>query len=166
MLNRATEGRQAEQFVVENVRCPSCDKALRELPRGYPLYDVECVRCLFRAQVKRVKAAPRDRIRGGSYDIPRHHLKTGHLLPPMFVCFGWETGADAPQEVWFFPLVPARNLTMRVLSERHATPGRSMAEYIGMRALPHAVVWQKNAATASSTSAPIPGRGEGRTRGS
>jgi hypothetical protein len=93
--------------------------------------------------VKRVLAPPRDRIRGASWNVLSHHLKTGHLLPPLFVCFGWPSGAPEPQTVWFFPLVPATNLQVRVLSERHQTPGRKMAEYVGMRSVPQFVVFER-----------------------
>jgi hypothetical protein len=147
MTSRSAEGTEAERFIIDQLSCPSCGSSLRQLPTGYPLYDLECVRCLFRAQVKRVKAGPRDRLRGGSYDLVSHHLKTGHLLPPLFVCFGWATGAVNPSEVWLFPLVPAKNVKLRVLSEKHSTPGRRMAEYVEMRKLPHAVVWRAEAAT-------------------
>jgi hypothetical protein len=87
-MSRSQSGAQAELFVVAHVTCPSCAQPLRPLPANYPLYDVDCSRCLFRAQVKRVLAGPRDRIRGASWDVVSHHLKTGHLLPPMFACFG------------------------------------------------------------------------------
>jgi hypothetical protein len=141
MAANARLGRQAEDFVVEHLSCPSCASLLRPLPPGYPLYDVECVRCVFRAQVKRVRAQPRDRIRGGSWTILSHHLKTGHLLPPMFVCFGWPASEDRPSTVWFFPLVPAVNVRPRKLSENHKTAaGRLMTEYERMRELPHMVL--------------------------
>ena len=70
-----------------------------------------------------------------------HHFKTGHLIPPMFACFGWPAGEAEPMTVWFFPLIPTANLKKRVLSERHQTPGRRMAEYVGMLSLPHLVVF-------------------------
>ena len=86
---------------------------------------------------------PRDRIRGASWEVISHHLKTGHLLPPMFACFGWPSEQQAPATIWLFPLIPARNVTLRVLSDRHATPGRKMAEYIDMKSLPHLVVFER-----------------------
>ena len=101
MASNAELGAQAEAYIVEHFRCPSCGHELRALPPGYPLYDVQCSRCLLRAQVKRVRAKPRDRIRGASWTVLSHHLKTGHLLPPMFVCFGWPADAFEPSNVWF-----------------------------------------------------------------
>jgi len=141
MISSAARGVEAEAFVVARIPCPSCGHALRAMAPGYPLYDVECTRCLLRAQVKRILAGPRDRIRGASWDVIAHHFKTGHLVPPMFACWGWPTGTPEPSEVWFFPLIPTSHLKMRVLSERHKTPGRRMAEYVDMRGVPHFVVF-------------------------
>lgn len=147
-MSSASSGAEAEAFVVERIACPSCGSALRPLPSGYPLYDVECTRCLLRAQVKRILAAPRDRIRGATWDVMSHHFKTGHLIPPMFACFGWPSGAPEPLTVWFFLLIPTANVKMRVLSDRHQTqPGRRMAEYVGMKSVPHFVVFEADRAT-------------------
>jgi len=145
--SKAESGVEAEQFVVANVPCPSCGSQLRALPTGYPLYDVECSRCLLRAQVKRVLAKPRDRIRGATWDVMSHHFKTGHPIPPMFACFGWPSSAEEPDTVWFFPLIPIAHVEKRVLSERHSTPGRKMTEYVRMRSVPHFVVFGQSEAS-------------------
>ena len=42
-----------EKVVVEKVPCPNCGKRLMPLPPNYPLYDLQCTGCLFRAQVKK-----------------------------------------------------------------------------------------------------------------
>jgi hypothetical protein len=147
VATNAAGGAEAERFVVERIVCPSCQRALRTLPPGYPLYDVKCTHCLLRAQVKRVLASPRDRIRGASWDVISHHVKTGHPIPPLFACFGWRRDESEPGEVWFFPFIPVRNIQMRTLSERHQTPGRRMTEYVEMRTLPHMVVFERRAPT-------------------
>ena len=141
-MSTARAGFEAEAFVIENVPCPSCGHELRALHPGFPLYDVDCSRCLFRAQVKRILAPPRNRIRGASWDVLHHHLRTGQLIPPIFACFGWKTGAPAPQVIYFFPFIPATHISRRVLSENHATPGRKMTEYERMLELPKMVVWE------------------------
>jgi len=64
----------------------------------------------------------------------------------MFACFGWSDGQIAPETIWFFPLIPVANIEKRVLSERHKTPGRRMAEYVRMRDLPHLVVFSEGGA--------------------
>jgi hypothetical protein len=141
-LASVAPGRQAELFVADRIGCPSCGSALRLLPTNYPLYDIACGRCVLRAQVKRILAMPRDRIRGASWEVMSHHFKTGHLIPPMFACFGWPAQRHEPSVVWFFPLIPIDHVTRRVLSDRHQTPGRRMTEYVRMRELPHLTVFE------------------------
>lgn len=137
----AALGEEAERFVVEHVRCPSCGSPLRQLPSGYPLFDLQCSACLFRAQVKRVQEKPRSRLRGGSWSVVSTYLRTGQLLPPMFVCFDWPRAQAEPGAVYFFPLVPAKNVVKRVLSPQHKTDaGRAMAEYRDMLSLPYQIV--------------------------
>jgi hypothetical protein len=136
-----TLGEEAERLIAERVPCPSCGSALHQLVRGYPLFDVQCSKCLFRAQVKRVQEAPRNRLRGGSWNVVNTYLRTGQLLPPMFVCFGWPRLVAEPSSIYFFPLVPAKNVTKRVLSEAHKTDaGRAMVEYREMLSLPHQII--------------------------
>lgn len=145
---RTSLGDEAESFVAERVPCPSCGSPLRQLPPGYPLFDLQCSACLFRAQVKRVQEKPRSRLRGGSWNVVNTYLRTGQLLPPMFVCFGWPRSRSEPESVYFFPLVPARNVAKRVLSERHKTDaGRAMAEYRDMLSLPHQIIVSNALAT-------------------
>lgn len=134
-------GDEAERFVAKRIACPSCGGRLRVLPPGYPLFDVQCGSCLFRAQTKRVKEKPRSRLRGGSWSVVNLYLRTGQLLPPMLVCFDWPETSGRPGSVYFFPFVPAKNVKRRVLSSRHKSDaGRAMAEYLGMLALPHQVL--------------------------
>jgi hypothetical protein len=140
-VSTTSGGKEAERFVVDRVRCPSCGHRLLQLPPGYPLYDVACSYCLLRAQVKRILAKPRDRVRGASWEVMNHHIKTGHLIPPMFACFGWPAGRLEPEVIWFFPLIPTKHIEMRELSERHQTPGRRMTEYVRMREVPHMIVF-------------------------
>lgn len=80
------------------------------------------------------------------------YLRTGQLLPPMFVCF-WPRLVAEPSSIYFFPLVPAKNVTKRVLSETHKTDaGRAMVEYRDMLSLPHQVIALRD------SSAPTPRR--------
>ena len=148
-----TLGEAAEQLIADRVPCPSCGSALQQLARGYPLFDIQCSKCLFRAQVKRVHEPPRSRLRGGSWNVVNTYLRTGQLLPPMFVCFGWPRLLAEPSAIYFFPIVPAKNVTKRVLSETHKTDaGRAMVEYRDMLSLPHQVIALRD------SSAPTPPR--------
>jgi hypothetical protein len=143
--SRVALGTEAEEFVCANVPCPSCTSPLRPLPGGYPLLDVECTGCLFRAQVKRVKMKPRSRLRGGSWGPVDVWLKTGFLLPPMLVCFDWPAGEAGPGSIYLFPLVPKKNVKRRRLSEAHKTAaGRVMTEYVDMLQLPYTVVYERS----------------------
>lgn len=69
MAGNQEAGAAGERDVCENVPCPNCGKKLVLLPPGFPLFDVQCSRCLFRAQVKTVASRPRGRIQGAGWDI-------------------------------------------------------------------------------------------------
>jgi len=50
--NSQTTGRKGELDVIRLVRCPNCGKKLMPLPANYPMYDIQCTACTFRARVK------------------------------------------------------------------------------------------------------------------
>lgn len=95
-MSSTYDGEQAVKFISTSVPCPSCAGPLMELPRSYPIFDVQCSKCLFQAQVKRVAAGPRHRIRGASWGPIDVLVRTGLLLPPIFICFGWPISAKRP----------------------------------------------------------------------
>lgn len=142
-MSRRDLGLEAEVFVVRRIMCPNCTGSLERLDGDYPLLDVRCTRCLLRAQVKRVKAKPRKLIRGASWGPVDVYLRTGLLLPPMFVCFDWPEGQRQPGVVHFYPLVPKQCVKRRRLSQNHKTDaGRLMAEY-DLGSLPPLVVFRR-----------------------
>lgn len=51
-------GKIGEQEVVDLVSCPNCGKKLMLLPDNYPLYDIQCIGCNFRAQIKTTNDKP------------------------------------------------------------------------------------------------------------
>lgn len=57
--NNKINGNQGEQEVVDLVKCPNCGKDLMLLPTNYPLYDLQCTGCNFRAQVKTNRSKPK-----------------------------------------------------------------------------------------------------------
>jgi hypothetical protein len=68
----------------------------------------------------------------------------------MFVCFDWPRSRPEPGSVYFFPLVPAKNVAKRVLSDQHKTDaGRAMAEYRDMLSLPYEIVVGRAVANAA-----------------
>ena len=50
MPNNKILGDKGEFDVVVKVPCPNCTKKLMVLPKNYPLFDVQCEGCSFRAQ--------------------------------------------------------------------------------------------------------------------
>lgn len=80
------------------------------LPAGYPLYDIQCTACSFRAQIKTNHTKPHDTIRGAGWDIMAKVLKSGFLAPPLIVNFKWEEKGKKKQEIRFYPFVKKKNL--------------------------------------------------------
>ncbi len=76
-----------EQEVVDLVPCPNCQKKLMLLPVGYPLFDVQCTGCSFRAQVKTNRSKPKASILGAGWQIMDKVLKSGYLTPPLIANF-------------------------------------------------------------------------------
>jgi len=57
------------------VPCPNCAKKLMSLPKNFPLYDIQCTGCSFRAQVKTNNSKPKNEIFGAGWDIMSKVLK-------------------------------------------------------------------------------------------
>ncbi len=103
-------GDDGEIEVMELVKCPNCNKDLMLLPNGYPLYDIQCKACNFRAQIKTNNIKPHDIIRGAGWDIMEKVLKSGFLVPPLIVNFKWKEKDQERQEIRFYPFVRKKNL--------------------------------------------------------
>ena len=141
-LTHKETGDWGEQFVVSNVECPNCGKSLSLLPAGYPLFDVQCTACLFRAQVKTANARPAARIRGAGWGVMSAALKSGAAVPPMLAVYRWLDDGARRVEVRFYPFIPRGHLKSRPLSKdpHHPRANYWMFEYFGMQRLPH-YVW-------------------------
>lgn len=140
-------GEAGEQFVVERVPCPNCRKALQQLPESYPLYDVQCTACLFRAQVKSPGHKPGARLRGAGWKILSGALRTGATVPPLIVNFQWQSGDSVEREVRFYPFVPQQHLVPRPLSKNpdHPRASYQMFDYVGLSELPYFVLLKESA---------------------
>ena len=136
--NRQISGDKGEKEVIKKVPCPNCKKELMSLPSNYPLVDVQCTACYFRAQVKTRRAKPENIIQGAGWDILNKTLKAGYMIPPIFVNFQWENS----QEIRFYPFIPKANIRH---SKRTIKKTRiyEMFNYINMNSLKHFVVYQK-----------------------
>src|SRR3989344_3765554 len=85
MSKNKESGDAGEIEVVNLVPCPNCGKPLMSLPKNYPLYDIQCTGCLFRAQViTNIKWKDKDgihhEIRFYPF-IPKINLKMHQLSP-------------------------------------------------------------------------------------
>lgn len=109
-INNKIIGDEGEIDVTEKVKCPNCTKKLMLLPKGYPLYDLQCTACNFRAQVKSTRTKPKDVIRGAGWDIMDKVLKSGFLVPSLIVNFRWKEKNVNYQEIRFYPFIKKTDL--------------------------------------------------------
>jgi len=144
-ISNTESGERAEQFVIDHVRCPSCEARLERYGANRPLRDVLCSRCDFQAQVKSIRVPARNRIRGAG---PRMKgLKdSGGMVPPHFFVWEWDAVARTAAAVDFVPFLPWSALDFRVLPQtmaRIADRGRIRVEYRGVLGLPRVPVYRR-----------------------
>jgi DNA-directed RNA polymerase subunit RPC12/RpoP len=136
-------GDEGEREVVDLIPCPNCGKELMLLPPGYPLFDVQCSGCSFRAQIKTMNSKPKAIIFGAGWDIMDKVLKSGFITPPLITNFKWVEKEIEKQEIRFYPFVPKKNLQKYRLSETARRANYWMFRYIGLGTLPHFVLYKK-----------------------
>lgn len=133
-------GDEGEDEIVQLIPCPNCGKKLMGLPKNYPLYDVQCTGCSFRAQVKTNISKPKSVVSGAGWDIMEKVLKSGFIIPPIFVNFKWKEKDSNKQEIRFYPFVPKGNLRKYQLSSTARRANYKMFNYIGLDKLPYFLV--------------------------
>ncbi len=143
MSKNKISGDTGEQEVVDLVPCPNCGKSLMLLPKNYPLYDVQCTGCLFRAQVKTNNTKPKPIIFGAGWDIIEKVMKSGYMIPPLVTNFKWKDKEGNHQEIRFYPFVPKINLKMHKLSETARRANYKMFNYIGIDEIPFFTLYKK-----------------------
>lgn len=136
-------GSDGETEVVRKVPCPNCGKKLMKLPRNYPLYDIQCTGCSFRAQVKTNNSKPKDVIFGAGWDIMDKVLKSGYMVPPLIANFKWSTAGKKKQVILFYPFVPRKNLNKRQLPPHAHRANYKMFNYSGLRSLPFLILFEQ-----------------------
>jgi hypothetical protein len=136
-------GDDGENEVVKLIQCPNCGKKLQRLPQNFPLYDVQCTGCSFRAQVKTSLSAPKDAIFGAGWAVIEKVLKAGFHVPPLIVNFKGGKGNEAKQEIRFYPFIPKANLKKFQLSSHARQPNYKMFSYVGLEKLPHFTPYMK-----------------------
>ncbi|MEK7117899.1 MAG: DpnI domain-containing protein [Patescibacteria group bacterium] len=142
MFNKRN-GDRGEKEVVELVVCPNCGKKLMLLPPSFPLYDVQCTGCSFRAQIKTNSSKPKSVILGAGWQIMDKVLKSGFITPPLIVNFKWTEKTQQKQEIRFYPFVPKKNLSKYKLSPTARRANYEMFTYTGLDKLPYFPVYKK-----------------------
>ena len=143
MSKNKVSGDEGEKEVVKLVPCPNCKKSLMLLPQSYPLFDVQCTGCSFRAQVKTNNSKPKNTIFGAGWEIIDKVTKSGYLVPPLIANFKWKEGGREKQLIIFYPFVPKQNLKMRQLSPTARRANYKMFKYKKLDELPSFIVYQK-----------------------
>lgn len=143
MSKSKESGDLGELEVCRLVQCPNCKKDLMILPKNYPLFDVQCTGCSFRAQVKTNNSKPKDVIFGAGWDIMEKVLKSGYTVPPLIANFKWTERGVEKQEILFFPFIPKSNLTKRQLGPEARRANYKMFNYKGLLTLPYFPLFQK-----------------------
>jgi len=142
MAGNKIAGDFGEQEVIEKVPCPNCGKALMLLPKNYPLYDLQCTGCSFRAQVKTNMSKPKAVIFCAGWEIMNKVVKSGYLVPPLIANFKWTEKGTGRQEIRFYPFVPKKNLAKYQLPETARRANYRMFRYTGLDLLPYFVLFQ------------------------
>jgi DNA-directed RNA polymerase subunit RPC12/RpoP len=142
-LNNKQSGDAGEIDVCEKVFCPNCGKKLMLLPPNYPLFDIQCTGCSFRAQVKTNQSRPKKEIFGAGWDIMEKVLKSGYTVPPLIANFIWKEKDQDKQEIRFYPFIPKDNLKKKILSPEARRANYKMFNYIGLDKLPYFKLFEK-----------------------
>lgn len=142
MAGNKISGDTGEQEVVDLIPCPNCKKSLMLLPPSFPLYDVQCTGCSFRAQVKTNMSKPKGTIFGAGWDIMDKVLKSGYLVPPLITNFKWSEAGHDYQVIRFYPFVPKSNLLKYTLSPTARRANYKMFRYSELEKLPYFVMFE------------------------
>jgi DNA-directed RNA polymerase subunit RPC12/RpoP len=142
-MNKKESGDQGEREVVNLVPCPNCSKSLMILPKNYPLYDVQCTGCSFRAQVKTSNSKPKSELFGAGWEIMDKVTRSGYMIPSLIANYKWtEKGIDH-HKIVFYPFIPKENLKKRILSPTARRANYKMFNYIGLDKLPYFVLFDR-----------------------
>ena len=114
-----------------------------KLPPNYPLYDVQCTGCSFRAQVKTNNSKPKDEIFGAGWEIIDKVMKSGFMVPSLIVNFKWNEEGKKKQKILFYPFVPRTHLKKRQLSPKARRANYKMFNYVGLSELPCLALYEK-----------------------
>jgi DNA-directed RNA polymerase subunit RPC12/RpoP len=137
MANNKINGDKGEREVVELIPCPNCGKSLMILPPSFPLFDVQCTGCSFRAQVKTNNCKPKAVIFGAGWMVMDKVLKSGYMIPPLFANFKWQEKGIKKQEIRFYPFIPKKTLKHYKLPETARRANYHMFRYEQLDNIPY-----------------------------
>ena len=141
MAGNKQAGDAGEAEVAKLVPCPNCGKRLMQLPQNYPLYDLQCTGCSFRAQVKTNKCKPKDVILGAGWEIMDKVMKSGFMVPSLIANFKWVEKGKSKQQILFYPFIPKANLKWRQLPPTARRANYKMFNYVGLLSLPRFIMY-------------------------
>lgn len=133
MKSNVSRGTDGERDVISKVPCPNCGKRLMALPTGFPLFDVQCTGCVFRAQVKTNNSKPKGIIFGAGFAVMNHVLRTGQMIPPLIANFRWKEHGRERQVILLYPFLTTRHIRKRVLMKGSRRAGYAMFNYVGLQ---------------------------------
>ena len=139
-MNNKITGDAGEIEVCDLVTCPNCQNKLMLLPPSFPMYDVQCTRCLFRSQIKTINGKPSSTIFGAGWDIYEKVTKAGYLAPSLIVNFKWFTEEGFRQVIRFYPFIAKGNLYPYKLSPLARRANYKMFNYVGIDEIPFFVL--------------------------
>lgn len=142
-MTNKQNGDFGENEVIDLVKCPNCGKKLMILPPSFPLCDVQCVGCNFRAQVKTNLSKPKREIFGATWDVMDKTTKSGYFVPPLIVNFKWVNGDEIKQEIRFYPFIPKINLKKYTTKFKNGRKDLNMFNYVGLDKLPYLMLHKK-----------------------
>lgn len=134
------KGDNGEKFIRDNIKCPNCGRKLELLPKNYPLYDIQCTACNFRAQIKTSTLASEDIVHGAGWDIMEKVLKAGLQVPQLILNLVNKKG----HKVYFFPFIPKRYLKKYQLSKTARRANYKMFNYVHLSELPRFVLFDNS----------------------
>lgn len=135
-MNNKNAGDLGEKEVCELVKCPNCSSRLTLLPPGFPMFDIQCTRCMFRAQVKTVKSKPKASILGAGWEIYDKVMKAGYLPPSLIINFKWKEKEELRQAIRFYPFIAESNIKQYTLSAEARRANYKMFRYIKLDKIP------------------------------
>jgi hypothetical protein len=139
MVQNKQSGDFGEKEIIKLIKCPNCKRKMMLMPVSFPLVDIQCTACNFRAQVKTANSKPKDEIFGAGWEIMNKTSKAGYLIPPLITNFKWE----GHQEIYFSPFIPRENIKMRILPPTAKRANYKMFNYVGLKKLPKFILYKK-----------------------